>query len=60
MLSLTSDSKLVAFKAERQGVQAGRAQYTVSNSETWGVPIIGGNRVFVNDKAGTLTLWTIE
>jgi hypothetical protein len=32
----------------------------VSDSPTWSVPIIAGNRVFVKDKGGSLTLWTIE
>ena len=59
LLSLTSDSKLVAFEPSGKAYEQ-VAQYTVSSSETWGVPIIAGNRVFVNDKAGTLTLWTIE
>ena len=29
-------------------------------SETWCVPIVAGNRIFVKDKAGSLTLWTLE
>jgi outer membrane protein assembly factor BamB len=59
MLSLTSDSKLVAFEPSGTAYKQ-VAQYTVSNEETWGVPIIAGNRVYVKDKGGTLTLWTIE
>lgn len=59
LLSLTSDSKLVAFKASaKEYVEV--AKYTVSNEETWSVPIVAGNRVFVKDKGGSLTLWTIE
>jgi outer membrane protein assembly factor BamB len=59
MLSLTSDSKLVAFEPSGQAYKQ-VAQYTVSSEETWAVPIIAGNRVLVKDKGGTLTLWTIE
>jgi outer membrane protein assembly factor BamB len=59
LLSLTSDSKLVAFRASNKEYME-VAKYTVSDSPTWAVPIIAGNRVFVKDKAGALTLWTIE
>jgi outer membrane protein assembly factor BamB len=59
LLSLTSDSKLVAFKASNKEYME-VAKYTVSDSPTWAVPIIAGNRVFVKDKGGSLTLWTIE
>jgi outer membrane protein assembly factor BamB len=59
LLSLTSDSKLVAFRASNKEYLE-VAKYTVSDSPTWAVPIIAGNRVFVKDKAGSLTLWTIE
>ena len=59
LLSLTSDSKLVVFKASNKEYME-VAKYTVSSAETWSVPIIAGNRVFVKDKGGSLTLWTIE
>lgn len=59
LLSLTSDSKLVAFQPSSKGYTE-VAKYTVSASETWSVPILAGNRVFVKDKAGSLTLWTME
>jgi outer membrane protein assembly factor BamB len=59
LLSLNSDSKLVAFKAsDKEYIEV--AKYTVSTEETWSVPIIAGNRVFVKDNGGNLTLWTIE
>jgi outer membrane protein assembly factor BamB len=59
LLSLTSDKQLVAFKASNKEYLE-VAKYTVSDSPTWCVPIIAGNRIFVKDKAGSLTLWTIE
>jgi outer membrane protein assembly factor BamB len=59
LLSLTSDKKLVVFKASNKEY-AELARYTVADSETWSVPIIAGNRIFVKDKGGSLTLWTIE
>jgi outer membrane protein assembly factor BamB len=59
LLSLTSDKKLVAFKASnKEYIEV--ARYTVSDSPTWAVPIVAGNRIFVKDQAGSLTLWTIE
>lgn len=59
LLSLTSDKHLVAFKSTGKAFEE-VANYTVADSETWSVPIIAGNRVFVKDKAGALTLWTID
>ena len=49
-------------RTERSVMAAGFpvGQYTVSSSETWAEPIIAGNRAFVKDKGGSLTLWTIE
>jgi hypothetical protein len=59
LLALTSNKDLVAFKAnEKKYVEV--AKYTVSKAETWCVPIVAGNRVYVKDKAGTLALLTIE
>ena len=59
LLSLTSDKQLVAFKASNKEYME-LAKYTVSDAETWSVPILAGNRIFVKDKGGSLTLWTIE
>jgi outer membrane protein assembly factor BamB len=59
LLSLTSDSRLVAFKASRKEYVE-LARYTVSDEETWCVPIVAGNRIYVKDKGGFLTLWAIE
>ncbi len=59
MFSLTSDKNLVAFKPTSKSYEE-LAKYTVADAETWATPIISGNRVFVRDKAGALTLWTIE
>ena len=36
------------------------AMYQVGDAETWCVPIVAGNRIFVKDKAGMLMLWSIQ
>jgi outer membrane protein assembly factor BamB len=58
LIALTSDKQLIAFEPGKTYKEV--AKYQVSDSETWSVPIIAGNRVFVKDKGGSLTLWTIE
>jgi outer membrane protein assembly factor BamB len=58
-LSLTSDKKLVAFKVNNNKYTE-VAKYTVADAETWSVPIVAGNRIYVKDKGGSLTLWTLE
>ena len=59
LLALTSDRQLVAFQPSSKEYKE-LARYEVSDSATWAVPIIAGNRIFVKDKKGSLTLWTIE
>jgi outer membrane protein assembly factor BamB len=59
LLALTSDKDLVAFRPSGKEYNQ-VAKYRVADSETWCVPIIAGNRVFVKDKGGSLTLWTID
>ena len=59
LISLTSDKQLVAFEPSKEKYKE-LAKYQVSESETWSVPIIAGNRFFVKDKAGYLTLWSLE
>jgi outer membrane protein assembly factor BamB len=59
LLALTSDKELIAFKAGNKQYEE-VAKYRVADAETWSIPIIAGNRVFVKDKAGSLTLWTID
>jgi outer membrane protein assembly factor BamB len=59
LLALTTDSELVAFQPSNKGYTE-VAKYTVANSATWAYPILAGNRVFVKDKNGALTLWTID
>jgi len=59
LLSLTSNKDLLVFKSdEKKYVEL--AKYRVSDSETWCVPIVAGNRVYVKDKGGTLALLTID
>jgi outer membrane protein assembly factor BamB len=59
MISLTSDKDLVAFRPSKKEY-AELARYRVSDAETWAVPIVAGNRIYVKDKGGSLTLWTID
>jgi outer membrane protein assembly factor BamB len=59
MLALSSDRKLIVFEPSNKEYKE-IARYTVGGDETWAVPIIAGNRVFVKDKGGSLTLLTIE
>ena len=59
LLALSSDKELIAFTASgKEYVEV--AKYKVADAETWAVPIIAGNRIFVKDRGGALTLWTIE
>lgn len=59
LLALSSDKELIAFKASKKAYEE-VAKYKVADAETWSIPIIAGNRVYVKDKGGSLTLWTIE
>lgn len=59
LLALSSDKELIAFKASNKAYE-GIVKYLVADAETWAVPIVAGNRIFVKDRAGALTLWTIE
>ena len=59
LLSVNADSYLVAFRPSAKAYEE-VAKYKLSTSETWCVPIVAGNRIFVKDKGGSLTLWTIE
>ncbi len=59
MIALTSDKDLLAFRPSAKGYEE-IARYPASTAETWCVPIVAGNRIYVKDKAGDLTLWTIE
>lgn len=59
LLALTSDSELLAIQPSDKGYQE-LAKYTVADAPTWAYPIIAGNRVYVKDKAGSLTLWTFD
>jgi outer membrane protein assembly factor BamB len=59
LLALTSDKELVAFRPSRERFEE-VAKYQVAESPTWCVPIVSGNRIFVKDKGGSLTLWTLD
>ena len=53
------DKDLIAFKSSNKEY-AEVAKYRVASAETWCVPIVAGKRIFVKDKGGALTLWTLE
>jgi outer membrane protein assembly factor BamB len=59
LVALTSDQNLIAFKPSKKEYTE-VAKYQVGEAPTWCVPILDGNRVFVKDKGGTLTLLTVE
>jgi outer membrane protein assembly factor BamB len=59
LFSLTSDKNLVAFKPSAEGFME-VAKYVVADEETWATPIVAGHRIYVRDKKGSLTLWTID
>jgi outer membrane protein assembly factor BamB len=57
LLALTSDRNLVVMRPSRKAYEE-VAKYEVA--ESWCVPIVAGNRIYVKDKGGSLTLWTID
>ncbi len=59
LLSLSTDKELIVFAPNNKAFQE-IAKYKVADAETWAVPILAGNRIFVRDRGGALTLWTIE
>ncbi|MBI3821781.1 MAG: PQQ-like beta-propeller repeat protein [Planctomycetes bacterium] len=59
LFALNADKDLIVMRPSAKKYEE-VTKYRVSDSETWCVPIIAGNRVFVKDRAGSLTLWTIE
>ena len=59
LIALTSDKDLIVFRPGTKEYSE-VARYRVSTSPPWCVPILAGNRIYVKDKGGSLTLWTIE
>ncbi len=59
LLGLSSDMDLIAFDPSPKSYVE-RARYRVADAETWAVPIVEGKRIYVKDKGGSLTLWTID
>jgi outer membrane protein assembly factor BamB len=57
MLASESDNELVAFRPSGKGFSE-VAKYTIP--ESWCVPIVVGNRIYVKDRVGSLTLYSIE
>jgi outer membrane protein assembly factor BamB len=57
LLALSSDKELIAMRPSKKAYEE-VARYRIA--ETWSVPIIAGNRIYVKDKGGSLTLWTIQ
>lgn len=59
LVGLTSDSELLVFQPSEKGYKE-IAKYPVSDAPTWAYPILAGNRIYVRDKGGSLTLLTIN
>jgi outer membrane protein assembly factor BamB len=59
LIALTSDKDLIVFRPGSKEYSE-VARYRVSSAPTWCVPILAGNRIYVKDKGGSLTLWTVE
>ena len=59
LLSWSSDKELVVMEPSNKAFKE-IAKYKVADAETWAVPIVAGNRIFVRDRGGALTLWTID
>lgn len=59
MISSSSENNLIAFRPTDKGYQE-VAKYSLPGGEMWCVPIVAGNRIYVKDKNGSLTLWTLE
>jgi outer membrane protein assembly factor BamB len=59
LLSLSSNKELIAFKASPKGFDEVAHYQVGGGKETWAVPILTGNRIYVRDRE-SLLLWTIE
>jgi outer membrane protein assembly factor BamB len=63
LVAVTSDSYLLVFEPSNKGYKE-LAKYQVAdkggNDGPWSCPIIAGNRIYVKDQSGSLTLWTLE
>ena len=59
LLALGSDKDLVVFRPSGKAFEE-VAHYRVAEDEPWAVPIVVGNRIYVKDKSGALTLCTID
>jgi outer membrane protein assembly factor BamB len=58
LIALTADRDLIAFKASNKKYEE-VGKIRVSDSPTWCVPILSGNRIYVKDKGGALALLTL-
>jgi outer membrane protein assembly factor BamB len=58
IFSLEDDGELVILRASLTGFEPLK-RYTVAMSETWGQPVIAGNRFFVRD-VSSVALWTLN
>jgi hypothetical protein len=56
--SLEDDGELLVARSSRSAFDLIR-RYKVSTAETWTVPVLAGNRLFVKN-VSTLTLWTVN
>jgi outer membrane protein assembly factor BamB len=58
ILALTTNSELIAFKADPKGFEV-VARYKVAETPVWAHPAVVDNKILVKDRT-SLTLWTIE
>jgi outer membrane protein assembly factor BamB len=59
LLAITSDRNLIAFRpSPKEYIEL--AKYQVGEAETWATPIVAGKRIYVRDKQGSLTLYTMD
>ena len=58
VFSLEEDAELVVFDASREGLEE-ITRYEVADSETWALPAVSGNRIYVKD-VSRLHRWDIR
>jgi outer membrane protein assembly factor BamB len=59
LVELTSDQELIVLEPSAKEYKE-VTRYHVGSDQTWAVPILVGNRIYVKDKGGNLSLLTVE
>ena len=57
-MSLTPAGQLAVFEPDQKEYKE-VASYKVSNTETYAVPVVSGNRILIKDR-DSLTMYTVE